>query len=350
MIKSLENINTLKCDFEYKNRLIRMTVNDNNEYFKFETPLLKVLKPTHITTNKKKNIEKKYIILEINENYNINNELDEFIILINKLHEISQENVKKNSISWFNTEFDEYGLDSKVKRPIDKQKDKQFIKILIPNDNKELNNKIEQLEKDTYISASIFYKGLKVSNDYLMGEYELLNLITQEEKENEYFMDNNSYNDSYNEEDLIGISSNDDILIENKEILNEEKDLIEIIDSDKIVENNDNNTDNNTDNNNDTDKNTDTYTDNDSIKLIENNESILTEENVNKEKNSRNSRNNRNSRKDIENNSDHSNNKFNKKNRMNKIIENNSEGINNKIKTNKSKKPITRIIKSLIFV
>ena len=35
---------------------------------------------------------------------------------------------------------------------------------------------------------------------------------------------------------------------------------------------------------------------------------------------------------------------------MNKIIENNSEGINNKIKTNKSKKPITRIIKSLIFV
>ena len=45
---------------------------------------------------------KKYIILEINENYNVNNELDDFLISVNKLHELSQENVRKNSLLWFN--------------------------------------------------------------------------------------------------------------------------------------------------------------------------------------------------------------------------------------------------------
>ena len=105
------------------------------------------------------------------------------MIIINKLHETSQENIRKNSIKWFNTEFDEFGLDLKVKKPIDKQKEKQFIKIIIPNDNEELLKKIQKLEKNNYVMTSIFYKGLKVSNDYLMGEYELINLITQEEYE-----------------------------------------------------------------------------------------------------------------------------------------------------------------------
>jgi hypothetical protein len=182
MIKNLENFNKLRFNFEYKNRLIRTNF-DDNEYFKFDTPFLKVLKPIHSNTNRKKNTEKNYIILEILDNYNVNHELDDFLILINKLHEISQENIKKNSIKWFNTEFDEIGLDMKVKKPIDKQKDKQFIKILIPNDNKELFEKIRNLNKNDYVMSSIFYKGLKVSNEYLTGEYELINLITQEEYE-----------------------------------------------------------------------------------------------------------------------------------------------------------------------
>ena len=182
MIKNLENFNKLRFNFEYKNRLIRTNF-DDNEYFKFDTPFLKVLKPIHSNTNRKKNTEKNYIILEILDNYNVNHELDDFLILINKLHEISQENIKKNSIKWFNTEFDEIGLDMKVKKPIDKQKDKQFIKILIPNDNKELFEKIRNLNKNDYVMSSIFYKGLKVSNDYITGEYELINLITQDEYE-----------------------------------------------------------------------------------------------------------------------------------------------------------------------
>ena len=181
MTENLNNYSNLKFDFEYKNRIIKCKFDENN-YYTIETPFLKVLKPIHVSLNKKKNHEKKYIILEINENYNVNNELDDFLISVNKLHELSQENVRKNSLLWFNTEFDDIGLDLKVKKPIDIQKDKQFIKILLPN-NEEILEKINKLEKNDYISSSIFYKGLKVSNEYLMGEYELINYITQEEYE-----------------------------------------------------------------------------------------------------------------------------------------------------------------------
>ena len=198
MIKNLENFNKLRFNFEYKNRLIRTNF-DDNEYFKFDTPFLKVLKPIHSNTNRKKNTEKNYIILEILDDYNVNHELDDFLILVNKLHEISQENIKKNSIKWFNTEFNEIGLDMKVKKPIDKQKDKQFIKILIPNDNKELFEKIRNLNKNDYVMSSIYYKGLKVSNDHLMGEYELINLVTQEEYEqNIQIMNENSDSEMLN--------------------------------------------------------------------------------------------------------------------------------------------------------
>lgn len=233
----------LNFNFEYKNRIIRTTF-ENNEYFKIDTPFLKILKPVHLVTNKKKNNEKKYIILEINENYNVNKDLDEFLITINKLHETSQENVKKNSLKWFNTEFDEIGLDLKVKKPIDIQKDKQFIKILIPNDNEELNAKVNTLEKNDYVLTTIFYKGLKVSNDYLVGEYELINLITQEEydyikKEEEEFnkkdldIDLSDQFSNTETEDLIesNIESNIENNIENSNIDNleyENKEIIEI--------------------------------------------------------------------------------------------------------------------------
>lgn len=228
MIKNLENFNKLRFNFEYKNRLIRTNF-DDNEYFKFDTPFLKVLKPIHSNTNRKKNTEKNYIILEILDDYNVNHELDDFLILVNKLHEISQENIKKNSIKWFNTEFDEIGLDMKVKKPIDKQKDKQFIKILIPNDNKELFEKIRNLNKNDYVMSSIYYKGLKVSNDHLMGEYELINLVTQEEYEqNIQIMNENS------DSEMLNFVDNQ---IEENEEVNETQDMnkaMEVQENEKV--------------------------------------------------------------------------------------------------------------------
>lgn len=301
MNKTLENFNKLNFNFEYKNRLIR-SVYDNNEYLKFDTPFLKVLKPIHINTNKKKNIEKRYIILEINEEYNINNELDDFLILVNKLHELSQENVKKNSLKWFNTEFDEIGLDLKVKKPIDKQKDKQFIKIVIPEDNKELLEKIENLEKNEYVMSSIFYKGLKVSNEQLMGEYQLINLTTQKEYEN-----------------LI----NENNLIENEINLTNEHDMNNIIEKiennikNSIEENEEDNTEGNVEDN--TEGNVE-------LNIEENHENV--EDNIKelKKNNSKKGKNN----KEI-------------KNRRNKVKEEIKE-------ENKYVKLVTRKTKNLIFI
>ena len=98
------------------------------------------------------------------------------MFIINKIHEISQEKIRKNSMKWFNTEFDDIGLDIKVKRPIDQQKDNEFIKICINNDLEEIAN----LSKGEYILCNIIFKGLKISNDFIMEEWELTDFITQQ--------------------------------------------------------------------------------------------------------------------------------------------------------------------------
>lgn len=60
----IENINQLKFRFSINERFI-YAKNDMNKYFEFESPFLKVLKPIHITYNKKKN--------NIQEIFNIRN-------------------------------------------------------------------------------------------------------------------------------------------------------------------------------------------------------------------------------------------------------------------------------------
>ena len=190
----------------------------------FETPFLKVLKPLHIS-NSKKNIElNKYIILETLNNLENNNE---FMIVINKIHEISQENIKKNSKSWFNLELDDFGLDMKVRRPIDSQKNIQFIKIIIGNEQL-LLNKINNLEKNTYISMKIKYNGLRVLSDNLIEEWELLDFMTQNDYDKnmielksidiESFIENklNLYNYK-NEEEQI----NDNPIVNKEEKIND---------------------------------------------------------------------------------------------------------------------------------
>ena len=231
MTENLNNYSNLKFNFEYKNRIITCNFDENN-YFTIETPFLKVLKPIHVSFNKKKNSTKRYIILEVNENYDVNKEMDDFLIKINKLHELSQENVRKNSLLWFNTEFDDIGLDLKVKKPIDIQKDKQFIKILIP-DNEELLEKINNLEKNDYINCNIFYKGLRVSNEYLMGEYELSNYLTQDEYEQ---LQKVEVNDEINDE-IYEI--NEEIINENVEEINENNENEINENNEKDIEKND---------------------------------------------------------------------------------------------------------------
>jgi len=171
----INSIINLNYDFNLNDRFVHVKDNEGN-YFKCQTPFLKILKPLHITLNKKKTIAKKYIILETNDELDFNNQIGEFMFIINKIHEISQEKIRKNSMKWFNTEFDDIGLDIKVKRPIDQQKDNEFIKICINNDLEEISN----LSKGEYILCNIIFKGLKISNDFIMEEWELTDFITQQ--------------------------------------------------------------------------------------------------------------------------------------------------------------------------
>jgi hypothetical protein len=92
----INNLNKLNYTFNINERFVH--VKDNNgEYFTCKTPFLKILKPMHITLNKKKTIAKKYLILETNDELDFNNQIGEFMFIINKIHEISQEKIRYNS-------------------------------------------------------------------------------------------------------------------------------------------------------------------------------------------------------------------------------------------------------------
>jgi hypothetical protein len=177
----INNLSKFNYKFSLNDRFIHVKDNDGN-YFGCQTPFLKVLKPLHVTLNKKKTVAKKYLILETNDELDFNNQIGEFMFIINKIHEISQEKIKEKSIEWFNTEFDEIGLDIKVKRPIDQQKESEFIRLSIPHN---IESEISKLSKETYVLCNIIFKGLKLSNDYINEEWEIVNLITQEKYEEE---------------------------------------------------------------------------------------------------------------------------------------------------------------------
>jgi len=176
--EDINNLNQLNYNFVLSQRFVNVK-DSEGKYFRCQTPFLKVLKPVHVTLNKKKTIAKKYIILETNDDLDFNGQIGDFLLIINKIHEISQEKIKNHSLEWFNTEFDDIGLDIKVRRPIDLQKDNEFIRICIPK-NKEIEDMVNNLSTEDYILCNIVFKGLKVSNDYITEEWELEDFITQE--------------------------------------------------------------------------------------------------------------------------------------------------------------------------
>ena len=230
----INNLNKLNFDFVLNDRFIHVK-DENGNYFQCQTPFLKVLKPIHTTLNKKKTIAKKYVILEINDELDFNNQIGEFMFIINKIHETSQEKIKEKSLQWFNTEFDEIGLDIKVRRPFDQQKDNEFIRVSIPK-NFEMEDEISKL-KGSYILCNIIFKGLKISNDYIMEEWEIKDFISQEKYDQ---LQNKEYiNDTIMEERIDTI---EDLIEENtlvKDNLIEENTLVkDIVTEDKLDINN----------------------------------------------------------------------------------------------------------------
>ena len=215
--------------------------NKNDECFKSETPFLKVLKPYHINKNKS------YLILAINDDFDFNDEINDFVYLINKIHEFSQENIKLESKKWFGKDFDIFDLDNIVKRPIEEHKSNNYIKLVIPN-NELLEQKILNLTKDTYVKCNIEFQGLKISKETLMEEWFITDFITQEETDEknklEYVSDLKIQQDTfqYNEESLNNCTQDiDETQIDetnnNNELQIDESQIVETqIDESQIVE------------------------------------------------------------------------------------------------------------------
>ena len=239
--EEINNLNKLNFNFELNERFVNVK-DENENYFKCQTPFLKVLKPIHTTLNKKKTVAKKYIILEINDDLDFNNQIAEFMTIINKIHETSQEKIREKSLEWFNTEFDDIGLDIKVRRPIDQQKDNEFIRISIPK-NSDLENEISNLNKGTYILSNIIFKGLKISSDLIIEEWEITDFITQENYEllnkKEDYLDNNSLTDIEVISHLLeDIEKNDEVQnIVDEDKVNEDKVNEDKVHEDKVNEN-----------------------------------------------------------------------------------------------------------------
>lgn len=138
--------------------------------------------------------------------------------------------IKEKSLEWFNTEFDEIGLDIKVRRPIDQQKESEFIKISIPSN---IEDEISKLSKGTYVLCNIIFKGLKVSNDYINEEWEISDFITQEkfdEEQKTELIDNNI--------ELDNIQSLLDIIEENNSIKENEENQENILFSNEDIKEN----------------------------------------------------------------------------------------------------------------
>jgi hypothetical protein len=209
--------------------------NKMNENFKSETPFLKILKPFHIHKNKN------YIILSINEDFDFNDEINDFIYLVNKIHEFSQENIKLESKKWFGKDFDIYDLDNIVKRPIEEHKSNNYIKLIIPN-IEELEERVLKLEKDSYVKCNIEFQGLKISREILMEEWVLTNFITQKEFDETNSME---YIDNLNKDDTINLNKINEYYNDEKELLDsnfdntEENKVLDVVLDTNIDENND---------------------------------------------------------------------------------------------------------------
>ena len=70
----INNLSKFNYKFSLNERFIHVK-DKNGNYFGCQTPFLKVLKPIHVTLNKKKTVAKKYLILETNDELDFNNQI-----------------------------------------------------------------------------------------------------------------------------------------------------------------------------------------------------------------------------------------------------------------------------------
>ncbi len=247
-----EKLNDLNYKFELEDKYIYVNNNDNSKYM-VKSPYLKVLKAKHEFKNKN------YLIVQLDQDLDTDEQMDSFIKKIRAIDEYSKEILLNNSKNWYGKKWDIYTLDSMTRYPIDEQKGILYMKIIINKENKDLNKNIETLEKiiennkEVYISVQTFFKGLRWSREIFTEEWYLEDFIILEEENDDLLLENliknieekNKKEEVDNKEILENnqnISQNKDILeneyiLENNQNISQNKDILE---NEYILENNQN--------------------------------------------------------------------------------------------------------------
>ena len=153
------------CDID--NRYIHTYYGNEDSYFNMSIPLLKILKKMYENNNKT------YLILELNEDMDFDDEIKNFINKINKIHEICQEETLINSDKWFGKKFDIFDLDRIIKRPIETQKNINYIKLII---EPHIFDSLISYTKNN-ITCDIYFKGLKITRGNMVEEWYISKII-----------------------------------------------------------------------------------------------------------------------------------------------------------------------------
>ncbi len=178
--KQLKNLH--KYQFHYNKEDHFVYVGDEqSKSLEIKSPFLKVLKPHHSIDSRRRNTKKNYLLLEVNNDMNdYDEESQDFMYVINKVHEVSQEKIRVHAKDWFRKELDIDELDILVRRPIENNNRLTYIKILFPYDE-DIEERTFKLGKGEYVSCSISFIGLRIGRESITEEWQMTDLVTQED-------------------------------------------------------------------------------------------------------------------------------------------------------------------------
>ncbi len=237
--KQLKNLH--KYQFHYNKEDHFVYVGDEqSKTLEIKSPFLKVLKPHHSIDSRRRNTKKNYLLLEVNNDmHDYDEESQDFMYVINKVHEVSQEKIRVNAKDWFRKELDIDELDILVRRPIENNNRLTYIKILFPYDE-DIEERTFKLGKGEYVSCNISFIGLRIGRESITEEWQMTDLITQEDVDyniEEYIYEKTSKKDLVQEaiiEQFIQPEAREESIQETKEEIQEE--LVKIQEENVVLE------------------------------------------------------------------------------------------------------------------
>ena len=174
-----KNYSMSKLHYEYvKEDRYLYLFDQQNQMIYYTTPILKVYKNLYESNNNY------YLVLDLDNEDDVNNDIYNFKSKLDKLYGKSQDEVRKNYKEIFSNSkgiIDNITYETCVKRPYTGSRG-QLIKLLIPDDEEDLFQRIENILDGENIRCEMVYKGLKkIQGGRMLEEYILINFITEQE-------------------------------------------------------------------------------------------------------------------------------------------------------------------------